>query len=58
MSHALTRTSPKGGPFIGRCMNCGRENMTLDQAMTQECPNPAGFTQDETLIRAIEGGPA
>jgi hypothetical protein len=49
--HALRRTSPKGGPFIGICMNCGRENLLLSNG--EECPNPANFTQNETLLRAI-----
>ena len=55
MIHALTRTSPKGGPFIGRCMNCGKENIVLGDR--EECPNVVGRTQDETLLFAIKDTP-
>ena len=54
-SHALTRTSPKGQPFIGTCMKCGTPNLTMAQAMRGGCVNPANFTQEETLLIAIEG---
>lgn len=52
--HALFRTSPKGGPFIGRCMRCGMEGLTF-ATMNSGCANPAGETQEQSLIRAIEG---
>lgn len=57
MSHALTRTSPKGGPFIGRCTKCGRENISLGE-MHGDCPNPANITDDDALLHAIKGGKA
>jgi hypothetical protein len=53
--HALMRTSPKGGPFVGTCMKCGTENIPLSAAR-QECQNPINLTADETLILAIGGG--
>ena len=56
MRHALRRTSPKGGPFVGACMNCGRDGLSL--ADRSDCPNPAGFSQSETLLRAIRGDDA
>jgi len=56
MTHSLRRTSPKGEPFIGTCTKCGLENLTLKQAMSGECANPANLTQDETLLMAIKGG--
>lgn len=53
--HSLRRTSPKGGPFIGTCRQCGQEGLTTKQAMGTECPNQRGLTQDEAVIEAIEG---
>ena len=49
----INRTSPKGGPFVGRCAACGAEN--LDWNDRSECPNPEGMTQEEALFAAIEG---
>lgn len=51
--HALTRTSPQGQPFIGRCMLCGLENLAPD-ALRQHCDNPAGTSEDDALIQAVE----
>lgn len=53
-THALNRTSPKGGPFFGTCMKCGRKNLPSSAAL-EPCDNPSGMTDDEALIRAIEG---
>lgn len=53
-AHALTRTSPKGGPFIGTCMKCGTKDLPLSR-MHEQCVNPAGLTQEETLLLAIKG---
>jgi hypothetical protein len=55
MKHALSRTSPKGGPFLGKCFKCGREDIPLSD--NTECVNPAAITDDEALIIAIEGRP-
>lgn len=52
--HAIERTSPKGGPFIGTCMKCGLPNLTLSD-MNQPCENIAGISQDEALLMAIAG---
>lgn len=54
MSHALERTSPKGGPFIGTCTKCGLTDIPLKR-MHDECVNPANITDDESLIMAIKG---
>jgi hypothetical protein len=54
MSHALERTSPKGGPSIGTCMKCGQQDIPLKQ-MGDECPNVANLTDDEALILAVKG---
>ena len=53
--HALERTSPKGGRFIGTCMKCGTPGLTLADAMNDPCENVAGMSDDEALIKAIEG---
>ena len=52
--HALERTSPMGEPFIGTCIKCGRKGLTMRQGF-EECDNPSGMTDDEALLRAIEG---
>ena len=53
-THALARTSPKGGPFIGTCMKCGMEGLSTSD-MRNQCLNPAALTQNETLLMAIKG---
>lgn len=50
--HALHRTSPKGGQFVGTCTQCGKEGLTL-ASMSEECPNIRGVTQEQSLIEAI-----
>lgn len=52
MAHSLERTSPKGGPFIGRCTKCGAENIPLSQ-MHEHCVNPANITDAEALELAL-----
>lgn len=52
MKHSLSRTSPKGGPFIGTCTLCGTPNLTFAD-MIGDCPNQRGLTQDEAVIEAI-----
>lgn len=52
MSHALSRTSPKGGPFIGTCTKCGMQNIPLTR-MHEPCSNPANLTNGEALSVAI-----
>jgi len=50
--HALTRTSPMGGPFIGTCMKCGTPGLTIAD-MGKDCPNISGMTDEEALLLAI-----
>lgn len=54
MKHAVHRTSPKGQKFIGRCVNCGTENLPASAAL-EDCPNVRGVTQEASLIEAITG---
>lgn len=53
-THSLERTSPKGGPFIGRCVKCGKTDL-LGSAVNEECPNPSGMTQAQDILNAIAG---
>jgi len=48
MGHDLLRTSPKGGPFLGRCVKCGVDGLTLADRH-KDCVNPAGLDQGETF---------
>lgn len=52
--HALSRTNPKGVPFIGKCTKCGREGLS-SPFESLPCANPSGETQEQSLIRAIMG---
>ena len=49
--NSLIRTSPKGGPFIGRCIKCGTDGLTL--SASHDCPNPAALDNDDTLVLAL-----
>ena len=53
MLHALRRTSPKGGPFVGVCTKCGKEGLTFADTQREECPNVRGTTQEQDIIEAI-----
>jgi hypothetical protein len=53
-THSLERTGAKGGPFIGRCVLCGRRDL-VSPFHQPPCINPAGTSQDQALIDAIEG---
>lgn len=50
----IIRTSPKPGPFRGRCPACGKEGLTLFD-MNAECANPGGMTQEAALLAAVKG---
>lgn len=51
--HDIIRTSPMPGKFIGTCQKCGKEGLTFSN-MDEECPNPSGMTQDQSLLKAIK----
>lgn len=53
-THVLERTSPFGGPFVGRCVLCGKSGLPSSAALAM-CENPGLVTEDEALIAAIEG---
>ena len=52
-THALRRTSPKGGPFIGTCYLCGRTGLAMGAAL-DPCPNVAGLSKSETILLALQ----
>jgi hypothetical protein len=58
--HSLERTNPKGQPFRGVCVLCGKTDLPMS-AVQEECPPDEGFphtkdlTEEEVLIRAIRG---
>jgi hypothetical protein len=51
-THALVRTSPKGGPFRGTCIQCEATDLPAEAAM-QPCPNPGGRTQTQSLLTVL-----
>jgi hypothetical protein len=52
MSHAIIRTSPKGKGqrFIGRCHKCGTENLSISEAMQQDCPADDLVSDKQALV--------
>ena len=54
--HQLTRTSPKGGKFWGTCYRCEKENITIAQQQSEECPNTLNITDEESILAAIGEG--
>lgn len=54
-NHALVRTSPKGQKFIGRCVKCGKDGLSMMD--TTPCINPSGMSDSEALIGILEDGP-
>ena len=53
-THSLERTSPKGGPFIGRCVLCGETGLSMGAAL-KPCANPEAVSSGDALIAAIRG---
>lgn len=51
MTHGLERTSPKGGPFLGRCVYCGKENLPPSAAL-EACDKAP--SQDQQILDAID----
>ena len=47
MKHCLVRTNPKGVPFVGKCIACGMEGITLDKS--EGCSNPKGLEDPEVF---------
>ena len=53
MTHALTRTSPKGGPFIGRCDKCGQDGLGIG-APLEPCPMDVVVSDEQALLDCLE----
>lgn len=53
-AHAIYRTSPKGGPFLGTCSLCGKTG--LSNPWESNCINIRGLTQGEALLEALDQG--
>jgi hypothetical protein len=54
MSHAIVRTSPTGGPFRGRCIKCGAENLRMGDALV-DCPNDKDVLDKGALLSMLKG---
>lgn len=52
MTHGLERTSPKGGPFLGRCRYCGQTNLP-PRAVLDYCESAPA--QEQQILDAIDG---
>lgn len=52
MTHALERTSPRGGPFIGRCIKCGAKDLGMVAAL-KDCPADTLVSNEAAFIQAI-----
>jgi uncharacterized OB-fold protein len=50
--HALERTSPKGGPFFGTCLQCGRSNLPIS-AYREKCENVSRLSEEEALLLVL-----
>lgn len=56
MAHALTRISPYGTAFIGRCVKCGEDGFGTEGAL-EPCPADGLVSDDQVLIKMIDDGP-
>jgi hypothetical protein len=52
-THALRRTSPKGGPFIGTCYRCAITGLSSGAAL-EPCSNPSGMSNDDAILEALK----
>jgi hypothetical protein len=53
-THGLERTSPKGGPFLGRCIYCGLTDLPMAAAL-QPCDKAP--SQDQQVLDALKVKP-
>lgn len=53
VTHALVRTSPKGGPFIGNCILCGKTNLKASDAL-KRCSNPDKLSSDQVVLEVLD----
>lgn len=57
MSHAVIRTSAKGGPFVGRCLKCGEDGLGLSAAL-ECCPADNAVSDTQALIEILASEPS
>lgn len=53
MTHALTRTSPFGEAFIGRCTKCGAEGLNSGGALV-DCPADYLVSNEQALLDILD----
>ena len=53
MTHAITRTSPYGTRFIGRCDKCGKEELGMGAAL-EPCPMDHMVSDEQALLDCLE----
>lgn len=53
MSHAVIRTSPKGGPFLGRCSKCGKPELRMSAAL-EDCPADGLVSDRQALLDILD----
>ena len=54
MNHSLVRTSPMGQPFIGTCILCGVQGLSLSSAFKMKCESESAG-KDHVVLAAIKG---
>lgn len=52
--HAIRRTNAKGQPFVGTCMKCGKEGLTVAD-MAKPCSNNTGMPNEVAILKAVYG---
>ncbi|MGH6754954.1 MAG: hypothetical protein ACREDP_22575 [Bradyrhizobium sp.] len=52
-THAINRTSLKGGPFLGTCSLCGKTGLRISDA-NKACDNVRAISCEAALIEMIE----
>lgn len=52
MTHALTRTSPFGDRFVGRCDKCGQEGFGMGGAL-EPCPMDHLVSDEQALLDCL-----
>lgn len=53
ISHALKRTSPKGGEFVGYCVKCGEKLLPFSSAQ-DDCPFDDQVSDAQALVKIIK----
>lgn len=51
--HSIKRTSPKGSPFIGECVLCGKQGLTTAD-LNSSCENKSYITEEHALMEFVE----